>query len=70
MHFKIVRLMAIRTRPKWTIFTSGGFGLLQMVSESDTKWCASENVGKIPHRWRRERNILYKGVETSPVHSL
>ena len=45
----------------------------QMVSELDNGWCASENVG--PQRgwimrshvgWRGDRNILYKGVETSP----
>ena len=36
MHFKIVRLTAIRNEPKRTISTSGGLGLLQIVSEPVT----------------------------------
>ena len=38
-------LMAIRNGLKRTIFASGGLGLLQMVLESDTKRCASEDAG-------------------------
>ena len=45
---------------KWIIFFSGGLGLLQMVSESDTGRCASEDAGpsmgldcEIPHRLER-----------------
>ena len=63
----------IRNGPKWTISTSGGLGLSQMVSELDTGWCASEDVGsprgvdcEISHRLERERSIPYKSVETSP----
>ena len=44
-----------------------------MILESDTGRCANEDVGpprgldcEIPHRLERERNIPYKGVETSP----
>ena len=50
----------IRNRQKWTIFTSDGLGLLQMISEPDTGLCASEDVGssrgvdcEIPHRLER-----------------
>ena len=55
------------------ISASGGLGLLQLVSELDTRWCAIKDTG--PRRewivgshigWRGEQNILYKGVETSP----
>ena len=43
---------------KRTLFTSGGLGLLQMVSKLDIGWCASENTGpgmdcEIPHRLER-----------------
>ena len=69
--FKIVRLTAIRNGPKWTIFISGWFELLQMVLESDTGRCTSEDAG-LPKGWivrshvgwKEERNIPYKGVET------
>ena len=27
-----------------TIFASGGFGLLQMISKLNTKWCASKDA--------------------------
>ena len=37
--------MARRNRPKWTISTSSGFGLLQMVLEPDTKRCANVDIG-------------------------
>ena len=30
---------------KWIISASGGLGLLEMVSESDTKWYAKEDAG-------------------------
>ena len=36
--------MAIRNGPKRTISTSGGFGLLQMVSEPNTRRYASEDA--------------------------
>ena len=63
----------IHNGSKRTISTSGGFGRLLMVLESDTGWCASEETGssrgwivKSHIGWREERNIPYKGVETSP----
>ena len=52
--------MAIHNGPKRTLPTSDGFGLLQMVSESDTGWCANEDVEpprgvdcEIPYRLER-----------------
>ena len=58
-----------RTR---TISTSDGFGVLQMVSEPNIERCVSEDAGlpkgwimKSHISWRGERNIPYKGVETS-----
>ena len=63
----------MRNGPKWIISISGRLVRLQMVSESDTGWCVSEDAG-LPRGWivrshigwRGEQNILYKGVETSP----
>ena len=37
--------MRIRNGPKQMLSTSGGFELLQMVSEPDTRPCANKNVG-------------------------
>ena len=68
----------MRTEPKRTISASGEIGLLRMVSEADSGWCASEDAG--PQRgwivrshivrshidWRGKRNIPCKGVETFP----
>ena len=34
----------IHNGPKWTISASGGLELLQMVSELETEWCASEDA--------------------------
>ena len=58
---------------KRIIFASSGLGLLQMVLESGIERCANEDVGSLrgwivrSHiSWRGERNIPYKGVETSP----
>ena len=45
MRFKTVRLIVMRNGSKWTIFASGGLGLLQMVSEPDIGRYASENAG-------------------------
>ena len=45
MRLKTVRPTAIRNGPKWTISASGELGLLQVVLEPDTGWCASKNVG-------------------------
>ena len=49
-------LKSIHNGPKRPISANGGLGLLQMVSELDTGWCASEDVGtprgmdyEIPH---------------------
>ena len=72
-HFKILRGSPEGKAKKMTIFASGRLGRLQMISELDTKQCASEDTG--PSRgwivrsdigWREKRNISYKGVETSP----
>ena len=56
-----MRLMAIRNGPKRTISTSGGLGMLQMVSKPGMERCASEDDGpsrgvdcEIPHRLGRE----------------
>ena len=53
---------------KETIFASSGLGRLQMVSELDSEdarprggWIVRSHIS-----WRVERNIPYKGVETSP----
>ena len=59
--------MKIHNGRKQTISVSGGIGLLQMVSESNTEWCSSEDVGpqrgmdcEIPHRVeRRTKHSLY-----------
>ena len=40
--------MTIRNGPKRTVLTSGGLGLLQIVSEPNTGQCASEDVGRTP----------------------
>ena len=45
MHFKTVRLTAIRSEPKRTISTGGELGLLQMVLESNIVSYASEDDG-------------------------
>ena len=67
MNFKTVRLTTIRNGPKRMIFVSGGFGLLQMVLESDTERCASEDAEssrgmdcEIPH-WSKKgtKHSLY-----------
>ena len=49
-----------RKSSKKTICASGGFELLQMVSEPDTGWCANEDAGppkgvdcEIPHQLER-----------------
>ena len=56
-----VRLTAIRNRPNRTIFASSGLELLQMVSEPDTRLCATEDarplrgwIVKSHIGWRRE----------------
>ena len=71
--FKTVRLTAIRNRLKRIISTSGELEPLQMILKPDTKRCASDDAGplrgvdcEIHIGWREERNIFYKGVETSP----
>ena len=56
-----MRFKTLRESPKRTISASGGFELLQMILESDTGRCASENAGpprgvdcEISHRLERE----------------
>jgi len=73
MYFEIMRLMLIHSGSNWTICASGGFGLLQIVLEPDTGWCACEDVGslrgvncEIHIGWGGVRNITYKGVKISP----
>ena len=41
----IVCFDSLHNGSKRIISVSGGLGLLQMISESDTRWCANENVG-------------------------
>ena len=62
----------IRNGLKRTISTSGGLGLSHMVSQPNTGRCASVDTGpqegwimRSHIGWGGERNILYKGVETS-----
>ena len=57
--------MTIRNGSKQIISVSSGLGLLQMVSEPDTRWCVSEDARpprgvdcEIPHR-------LEKGMKYS-----
>ena len=45
MHFKTVRLTTICNGPRRIISASCGLELLQMVTELDTGWCVSEDVG-------------------------
>ena len=73
MRFITVRLTVIYNRSKGTVSACGGLGLLQMVSEPDTKRCVGEDIGppsgwivRSHIDWRGERNSLYKGVKTSP----
>ena len=40
---------------------AGGFGLLQIVLELDTRWIVRSHID-----WRAEWNISYKSVETAP----
>ena len=56
----------IRNRPKWTISVSGGFGMLQIVSESNTGWCASEDAGPL----RRVDCEIPPRLERGMKHSL
>ena len=68
-----MRLTTICNGSERTIFASSGFWLLQMLLEPDTGRCVNEDVGSQGEwivrshiSWREERNIPYKGVETSP----
>ena len=42
---KVMRLTTLHNGLKWTISTSGGFELLQMILEPDIERCVNENVG-------------------------
>ena len=44
MHFKNLKGKPERKSPKRTISANGGLGLLQVVSEPDAGWCASEEA--------------------------
>ena len=55
-----MRLTAIRNERKQTISSNSGHGLLQMVLEPNTGWCASKDAGpprevdcEISHRLER-----------------
>ena len=65
MCFKTVKLTAICNGSKWTIFASGGLGLLQMVSEPDTEWCASEDVGLLREVYCEIPHWLERGTKHS-----
>ena len=54
--------MTIRNKPKRTISARGEFGLLQMVSGSNTEWCASEDAG-LPRGWIVRSHVGWKGKE-------
>jgi len=65
-------LTVTRNELKQITSASGGFGLLQMVLESDIRWCVREDAGfsggwivRSHIGWRGERSISYEGVETS-----
>ena len=47
----------IHNRPKRTISTSSGLGLLQMVLELDIRQCGSKDC-EIPHQLKRGTNIV------------
>ena len=66
-------LKTLRGNPKRIISASGVLGLIQMLSELDTRRCASEDAGlegrwivRSHICWGGERNIFYKDVEISP----
>ena len=50
----------IRNGPKRTIFASGGLGLSQMVSKSDTGQCVSKDVGP-EGGWIVRSHISWRG---------
>ena len=61
-----MRLTGIRNWPKWTVFTSGGFGLLQMVSGLEIVRCVNEDV--LPQEgwivsWRGDRSEIPRGLD-------
>ena len=63
----------MRNGLKRTISTSGGLGLLQIVSESIIRQCTSNDTGpqgkwivRSHVDWKGELSISYKSVETSP----
>ena len=50
----------IRNGPKRTMSASGGFELLQMISERDTGQCVSEDAGS-PKGWIVRSHISWRG---------
>ena len=62
-------LMAIRSRPKRTISTNSGLGLLQTVSEADTGRCASEDAGP-PRGWIVRSHVGWSGEGSIPCKSV
>ena len=67
MRFKNFEEKSEKKSSKKTISTSGGLELLLMILESDTRRWGSEGewIMRSHVDWGGERNILYKGVETS-----
>ena len=68
--FRTLKVKPERKRPKRTIFVNGGLGLLQMVSEPNTRRCASENAGpprgvncEVSHRLKRGTKHSLQGCE-------
>ena len=62
--------MPERESPKRTISVSGGFGLLQMVSEQDIGQCANEDVEPrrgVDTEWRGKAQ---RGVDCEIPHRL
>ena len=53
----------IRNGPKRTISANSGLELLQMVSEPDIQWCASEDA-RPPKGWIVRSHIRWRGDET------
>ena len=76
MRFKNLERKPERESLKRTISASGGLGWLQIVSELDTKRCASKDAGpeggwivRLHIGWGGERNILYKCGNLSLAHA-
>ena len=56
---RVWRPLTERENPKMTISASGGFGLLQIVSEPVIEWCASEDAGP-PRGWIERSHMKHE----------